>query len=75
MTLKQWFKLHAITPRKIAEDTDLSYGYVIELLNGTTPFTDSARAKFLRAFPELLVDFPDFLEGGDDETHAGTMKA
>lgn len=50
--LRQWLKSHGYTLQDTAEHTGYSYGHVVELLNGTTPFTDNARVRFAQAFPE-----------------------
>jgi len=52
--LRKFFKEKHIRPAEIAQATGYSYGYVIELLNNTTPLTPSSRFRFIEAFPEIL---------------------
>ena len=50
--LYQFFKERNIPTTQVAERTGYAYPYACELLNGTTPLTDSARLRFIRAYPE-----------------------
>ena len=59
--LYQYLKDKGIRPREAARLVGVSYQYMIELLNGTTAMTDSARLKIARAFPEtaqFLLELP-----------------
>ena len=53
--LYQFFKDNGITLKEVAERTEYHYTYVSELLNGLTPLTDSARFRFVTAFPETAL--------------------
>ena len=50
--LYQFFKERGIPVTEVVERTGYAYPYACELLNGTTPLTDSARFRFIRAYPE-----------------------
>ena len=61
--LFQFLKDNGYTMSQAAAKIGFSYGYLVELLNGTEPMTDSARMKIARAFPEtgafiLQLDLP-----------------
>jgi len=61
--LFQFLKDNGYTRREAAAKIGFSYQYLVELLNGTTVMTDSARVKIVRAFPEtaewlLQLDLP-----------------
>ena len=53
--LYQFFKDRGVLVKEVAERTGYSYNYVVDLLNGLTPLTDSARFRFMRAFPETAM--------------------
>ena len=60
-----------LTVGEIAQRTGYHYPYACELLNGTQPFSDSARLRFARAFPEtasiLLPDLAQITSNGNGE--------
>ena len=66
--LYQYFKDRDVTPQEVADATGYTYTYVIELLRGTEPLSDSARFRFLKAYPETTL----FLLYGSDETVSGS---
>lgn len=44
---------HKITTRELAEKTGYNRAYVLQILGGHVPFTDSAKFKIAQAFPML----------------------
>jgi transcriptional regulator with XRE-family HTH domain len=60
--LYQHFKDNGITLEEIAEKTGYSLMYLLNMLQGHEPLTDSARFKFIRAYPKtaaFLVHQPE----------------
>ena len=58
--LYQYFKDKGLTLRDVSERTGYHYTYVSDLVNGSTPLTDSARFRFIKAYPETsLFLLPD----------------
>ena len=53
------FKRHPekwkITPGALAEKTGYNLAYVLQIIGGHVPFTDSAKFRIAQAFPELSV--------------------
>ena len=52
--LWQFFKDQGISLADIAQKTGYHYTYVSELLTGSTPLTESAKLRFVRAFPATI---------------------
>ena len=60
-----------LTVGEIAQRTGYHYPYACELLNGTQPFSDSARLRFARAFPETAsILLPDLAPIADEPAEA-----
>ncbi len=52
-TLRKHLYHHKITSVELAERTGYNLAYVLQIIGGHVPFTDSAKFRIARAFPML----------------------
>lgn len=72
--LYSYLKSQGYSLGDIAEKTGYNYSHVGEILNGTTPFTDAARFRFIKAYPETVAFLMPSMNPDPDDWQPGSDK-